>query len=265
MSVQRDASGRRMVQAEVEVPGTPEEVWRAIATGPGISSWFVPTEIEERVGGRRLRRRDREERRAPVARLARGAVPLKPLTAHPFSRRTTMKTILIAGALTLVPLAATRPLPLEQGSVSTEHEWLQQLVGEWRAEVAGPGGEGDEAPRVEVSESVRAIGKYWIVAEGTSPFGTYLVTLGYDAEAESFVGTWVDSTSSRMWTYSGSLDEAGENLTLESVGPGPDGNPTRYRDVTHLDGPDRKVVRNFIQGEDEEWNQMGETVFHRKE
>ncbi len=28
-------------------PGTPEEVWQAIATGPGISSWFVPTEFEE--------------------------------------------------------------------------------------------------------------------------------------------------------------------------------------------------------------------------
>ncbi len=29
----------------------PEEVWQAIATGPGISSWFVPTEVEEREGG----------------------------------------------------------------------------------------------------------------------------------------------------------------------------------------------------------------------
>ncbi len=51
MSVKKDASGRRSVQAEVEVPGTPEEVWRAIATGPGITSWFVPSEVEEREGG----------------------------------------------------------------------------------------------------------------------------------------------------------------------------------------------------------------------
>lgn len=51
MSVKRDKSGRRSVQAEVEVPGTPEEVWHAIATGPGISSWFVPTEVDERAGG----------------------------------------------------------------------------------------------------------------------------------------------------------------------------------------------------------------------
>ncbi len=47
MSVKKEASGRRSVQVEVEVPGTPEEVWQAIASGPGISSWFVPTEFEE--------------------------------------------------------------------------------------------------------------------------------------------------------------------------------------------------------------------------
>jgi len=50
MSVKKEASGRRYVQVEVEVPGTPEEVWAAIATGPGISSWFVPAEFEERDG-----------------------------------------------------------------------------------------------------------------------------------------------------------------------------------------------------------------------
>ncbi|MGH2355603.1 MAG: SRPBCC family protein [Chloroflexota bacterium] len=51
MPVKRDASGRRYVQAEAEVPGTPEDVWQAIATGPGISSWFVPTEVDQREGG----------------------------------------------------------------------------------------------------------------------------------------------------------------------------------------------------------------------
>jgi uncharacterized protein YndB with AHSA1/START domain len=49
--VKRDPSGQRSVEAEVEVPGTPEEVWRAIATGNGISSWFVPSTVEEREGG----------------------------------------------------------------------------------------------------------------------------------------------------------------------------------------------------------------------
>src|SRR5437773_5569393 len=50
MSVKKEPSGRRSIQVEVEVPGTPEEVWQAIASGPGISSWFVPTEFEEKDG-----------------------------------------------------------------------------------------------------------------------------------------------------------------------------------------------------------------------
>ena len=51
MSVKKDESGRRWVQSEVEVPGTPEEVWDAIATGPGVSAWFFPTEIDGQEGG----------------------------------------------------------------------------------------------------------------------------------------------------------------------------------------------------------------------
>lgn len=50
MTVKKEDSGRRSVQVDVEVPGTAEEVWHAIATGPGISSWFVPTSFEERDG-----------------------------------------------------------------------------------------------------------------------------------------------------------------------------------------------------------------------
>lgn len=42
---------RRSLEHEIEVDGTPEEVWRAIATGPGISSWYVPHTVEERTGG----------------------------------------------------------------------------------------------------------------------------------------------------------------------------------------------------------------------
>lgn len=34
----------------IEVPGTPEEVWKVIATGEGIGSWFVPAELDEAAG-----------------------------------------------------------------------------------------------------------------------------------------------------------------------------------------------------------------------
>lgn len=52
MGVKKEASGRRSIQVEVEVPGTPEEVWKAIATGPGVSAWFVPTRFEEGPDGK---------------------------------------------------------------------------------------------------------------------------------------------------------------------------------------------------------------------
>lgn len=41
----------RSIELDVEVDGSPEAVWRAIATGPGISSWYVPHIVEEREGG----------------------------------------------------------------------------------------------------------------------------------------------------------------------------------------------------------------------
>lgn len=42
----------RVLRLEVEVPGAPQEVWEAIATGSGITAWFVPAAVDGRVGGR---------------------------------------------------------------------------------------------------------------------------------------------------------------------------------------------------------------------
>ena len=40
------------VRKDIEVEATPEEVWEAIATGPGIDSWFMGrNEVEPREGG----------------------------------------------------------------------------------------------------------------------------------------------------------------------------------------------------------------------
>ena len=50
MNVKQQDDGRRALEVEFEVPGTPEEVWDAIATGPGMSAWFVPTQFEDRDG-----------------------------------------------------------------------------------------------------------------------------------------------------------------------------------------------------------------------
>lgn len=51
MPIRVDGRGRRWVEMEFLAPGTPEEIWRAMATGPGNSCWFARTMIDEGVGG----------------------------------------------------------------------------------------------------------------------------------------------------------------------------------------------------------------------
>ena len=41
----------REIRRRLELDATPAQVWDAVATGPGITGWFVPTEVEPRVGG----------------------------------------------------------------------------------------------------------------------------------------------------------------------------------------------------------------------
>jgi uncharacterized protein YndB with AHSA1/START domain len=45
-----DAS--RVIDITVDVDASPEQVWEAIATGPGVTAWLQPTEIEPVEGGR---------------------------------------------------------------------------------------------------------------------------------------------------------------------------------------------------------------------
>lgn len=42
---------RREIRIEVEVEATPEQAWEAIATGPGITAWYVPATVDGRVDG----------------------------------------------------------------------------------------------------------------------------------------------------------------------------------------------------------------------
>jgi uncharacterized protein YndB with AHSA1/START domain len=49
---QQAAVTQRSFEVEAEVPGTPEQIWQAIATGPGVTLWFTRMEIEGRVGGK---------------------------------------------------------------------------------------------------------------------------------------------------------------------------------------------------------------------
>ncbi|HZZ47119.1 MAG TPA: SRPBCC domain-containing protein [Pseudonocardia sp.] len=39
------------IRTEIEIEADPEQIWQAIATGPGITSWFMPHDVTPGVGG----------------------------------------------------------------------------------------------------------------------------------------------------------------------------------------------------------------------
>jgi len=51
MPIKKDETGKRWVEMEFVAPGTPEQLWQAMATGPGNTAWFTKATVEERVGG----------------------------------------------------------------------------------------------------------------------------------------------------------------------------------------------------------------------
>lgn len=52
MPIEKDESGKRWVEMQLLLPGTPEQLWQALATGPGYRGWFAKTKIDGQVGGK---------------------------------------------------------------------------------------------------------------------------------------------------------------------------------------------------------------------
>jgi hypothetical protein len=145
---------------------------------------------------------------------------------------------------------------MESAKPQKEHEWLQQLVGDWRF----------EAPSKEPgcshtgTQTVRSIGGLWIQAEGRSqmPDGqsaVMMLTLGYDPQKGKFVGTWLDTMMAYLWVYEGSLDPTGKILSLDTEGPSFTGNGkmAKYRETIEIKNPDSRVFTSSILGADGKW------------
>ena len=190
------------------------------------------------------------------------SVPVSSLTRPP------MKLLALASLLALLPLpSSSAPQPADP---TPQHKWLGQLVGEWHTEIVDPS-VGAEAPetKIKITDKIHAVGEYWIVSESEITFSSgashFMMTIGYDPEAKEFIGSWIDSNSSHMWTLKGSLDEDRQMLTFHAEGPGPGGKAARFRDEIQLDSPNQKTHRNFLLGEDGEWAPLGEVTYLRKE
>jgi len=151
-----------------------------------------------------------------------------------------------------------------------EHEWLQQLVGEWKWE--GDAAEPEkENQKHHGTEIVRSIGGLWIVAEGRgqAPDGAAsesVMTLGYNPEKSAFVGTFVASMMTEMWVYQGWLDSSKNELVLDTEGPSFEDmtRRARYKDVIRIVDKDNRIMTSSYQGEGGSWYQFMSLHYRRK-
>jgi len=141
-----------------------------------------------------------------------------------------------------------------------EHQWLQQLVGEWTFEIEcqmGP----DQPPMISTGkEVVRSLGGLWTIGEGQNetPDGgisNSIMTLGFDPVSKRFVGTYIASVMTHLWPYNGTLDAAERVLTLDSEGPGfpGDGTIVKYQDMIEIIDENNRTLSSQTVGPDGQW------------
>lgn len=151
----------------------------------------------------------------------------------------------------------------------SEHEILQKLVGNWKVigECTGPDGTVDKNESNLVAKS---LGGLWVVSDGKMPgpdgadFFTQM-TLGYDLAAKRYVGTFVASCMTKLWTYSGVYDAAAKKIVLDTAGPRFDGQPGEmpYQDIIEFVTDDHYILSSQIKGEDGQWTLFMKADHHR--
>lgn len=147
---------------------------------------------------------------------------------------------------------------MEMAKPQKEHAWLQKMVGNWAYEGEMQGPEG--TMKSSGTETVRPLGDFWVIGEGTGemPGGdtaTMIITLGYDADAKKFVGTWIGSMMTKMWVYDCEMDADGKTLRLNAEGPSMSGSGkiVQYQDVIEMVDDNTRKFMGRVQGDDGTW------------
>lgn len=150
-----------------------------------------------------------------------------------------------------------------------EHEWLQKFVGEWDSVTEMACGPTGEPAKVKGTMRVRSVGGFFIHGESDAEMPdcgdfTSFITLGFDAQAGKYVGTWFGSMMTKLWVYDATRE--GEKLILASEGPSFEtpGKTAMYHDIVELVSEDHHTLTARFLGEDGNWKEMMKTDYYRK-
>lgn len=143
----------------------------------------------------------------------------------------------------------------------SEHQWLDQLVGNWSFEHACQMPDGSQASTPGKMDC-RSLGGMWLICEssGLSDDGTSwssIMTLGFDPAKNRYVGTFIGSMMAHIWPYQGVVDSTGKRLPLESEGPKFGGEGTcKYRDTIEIIDQDNWLFTSEMHTDDGQWVQF---------
>lgn len=159
-------------------------------------------------------------------------------------------------------LLVAASVPAQEGPAKPqpqkEHQWLDQLVGEWTAEGEAVMDPAAAPTKFKGTETGRRLGGFWATCEYTGEFMgepfTGVFTLGYDPGRKSYVATWIDNMQSHLWQYEGTLDATGKTLTLEAEGPccHQPGKTVKVRDTLEILSKDHRVLTMRVE-QDGKW------------
>lgn len=150
------------------------------------------------------------------------------------------------------------------------HHWLKPLEGVWLSEMECQMGPDQPAMKTTGEVTCRSLGGMWYLIEGggedadTGAWST-LMTLGYDVAQGLYVGSFVGSMMSCLWSYQGALDKSGRKLTLDTMGPkcGSEGMAS-YKDAIEIIDETQWVLTSEILTETGDWVQIMRSEHRRK-
>lgn len=142
-----------------------------------------------------------------------------------------------------------------------EHEWLNQLTGDWEFEHDCKMPDGT-ATKTGGHMNCRSLGGMWLICESSGSSGeggtwSSIMTLGFDPVKGHYVGTFVGSMMANIWPYQGVVDGSGKRLPLLSEGPKMNGDGIgRYRDTIEIVDKNTWMFFSEFEDENSQWIQF---------
>jgi len=150
------------------------------------------------------------------------------------------------------------------------HEHLKQFEGTWDAVSKFFMEPGKPAVESKGSETGKLVsGGLWLVFDYKGDmFGIPFVghgVMGYDTHKKKYVGSWVDSMATGLFTSEGTCDDKGKVFTSVMEGTDPESGKTmKMKHVSEIKDADTKTLTFYMDGPDGKEIVMGTIEYKRR-